>query len=154
MNASLIRTVRQTKPFSLLRSFSRPALPNLVYRSIDTRKMSTISSKKFPEQFNHSSGVLDAVWIATEPYSAINKYKTIPNSGSPTSLDGIVVVGAGISGITVAYELVERGVRVMLVEGREILSGETGRTTGHLSSGDVGDRYYQLIDGVSLHFPP
>lgn len=108
--------------------------------------MSTISSKKFPEQFNHSSGVLDAVWIATEPYSAINKYKTIPNSSSPTSLDGIVVVGAGISGITVAYELVERGVRVMLVEGREILSGETGRTTGHLSSGDVGDRYYQLID--------
>jgi len=44
----------------------------------------------------------------------------------------VCVIGSGITGVSTAYELVKRGYQVLMVEAREILSGETGRTSGHL----------------------
>lgn len=55
----------------------------------------------------------------------------------------VVVVGGGLAGISVAYNLVKRGIRVVLLEDGFIASGETGRTTAHLSSA-LDDRYYSL----------
>ncbi len=46
----------------------------------------------------------------------------------------VCVVGAGIAGLSVAYELAVRGVRVVVLEQDAIGSGETGRTTAHLAS--------------------
>lgn len=45
----------------------------------------------------------------------------------------ICVVGGGISGVSIAYQLAKRGHKVMLVEAFRIGSGQTGRTTAHLS---------------------
>jgi glycine/D-amino acid oxidase-like deaminating enzyme/nitrite reductase/ring-hydroxylating ferredoxin subunit len=45
----------------------------------------------------------------------------------------VVVVGGGIAGLSVAYQLGRSGKRVALVEDGEIGSGETGRTSAHLS---------------------
>ncbi|RWA14485.1 hypothetical protein EKO27_g557 [Xylaria grammica] len=90
-------------------------------------------------QFYHSSGITDAVWVHEDPYS--NRFNFQPLT-SDIETD-ICIVGAGISGISIAYELVKRGKEVVLVEARDILAGETGRTTGHLAS--ALDDLYQNI---------
>jgi glycine/D-amino acid oxidase-like deaminating enzyme/nitrite reductase/ring-hydroxylating ferredoxin subunit len=45
----------------------------------------------------------------------------------------VLVVGAGIAGITTAYLLAQEGVRVALIEREKVASGESGRTTAHLT---------------------
>jgi heterodisulfide reductase subunit A-like polyferredoxin len=76
-----------------------------------------------PEQFMRTSGETDAVWIHTDPYSNRPKF---PQLKQDLETD-VCIVGSGISGISIAYELVTRGVSVVMIEGREILSGETGK---------------------------
>jgi glycine/D-amino acid oxidase-like deaminating enzyme/nitrite reductase/ring-hydroxylating ferredoxin subunit len=46
----------------------------------------------------------------------------------------VAVVGAGIVGLTTAYELAKRGVDTVVLEGRTVASGVTGNTTAKLSS--------------------
>src|SRR5436190_8779746 len=55
----------------------------------------------------------------------------------------VVIVGGGIAGLTIAYDLVRSGKLVALVEDGELGSGETGRTSAHLVSA-LDDRYYHL----------
>jgi len=89
---------------------------------------------------NRTSGYKQPVWIATEPYS---NRPTFPKLSQDITTD-VIIVGAGITGISVAYECVQKGLHVTMIDAREILSGETGRTSGHLSSA-LDDRYYELI---------
>ncbi len=46
---------------------------------------------------------------------------------------GTCIVGGGITGISVAYQLAKRGHKVTLVEAFKLGSGQTGRTTAHLT---------------------
>ena len=55
----------------------------------------------------------------------------------------ILIVGAGIAGLTTAYCLASGGHRVIVVEDGLIGSGESGRTTAHLTNA-LDDRYYTL----------
>ena len=55
----------------------------------------------------------------------------------------ICVIGAGIAGLSVAYAFARAGKRVVVVEKEQIGSGESGRTTGHLSNA-LDDRYVTL----------
>jgi len=55
----------------------------------------------------------------------------------------VCVVGAGISGLTVAYTLAKSGVGVVVLDDGNIGSGETGRTTAHLMS-NMDDRFTTL----------
>lgn len=55
----------------------------------------------------------------------------------------ILVIGGGISGLTTAYCLAKEGRKVILVEDGFIGSGETGRTTAHLTCA-LDDRYFEL----------
>ncbi|WP_276381174.1 FAD-dependent oxidoreductase [Flavobacterium sp. H4147] len=55
----------------------------------------------------------------------------------------ILIIGGGIAGLTTAYKLVKAGRKVVLVEDGFIGSGETGRTTAHLTNA-LDDRYYYL----------
>src|SRR5688572_6717032 len=55
----------------------------------------------------------------------------------------VVVVGAGISGLSVAYQLSKLGKKVVVVEDGFIGSGETGRTSAHLTAA-FDDRYYEV----------
>jgi glycine/D-amino acid oxidase-like deaminating enzyme/nitrite reductase/ring-hydroxylating ferredoxin subunit len=45
----------------------------------------------------------------------------------------VCVIGGGITGLLVAYELLKRGRQVVVVEASRIGSGQTGRTTAHLT---------------------
>ena len=55
----------------------------------------------------------------------------------------VVVVGAGITGIMNAYQLVNKGYDVTLIEGNEILSGTTANTTARVTA-QQGLLYGQL----------
>ncbi|NUP70652.1 MAG: FAD-dependent oxidoreductase [Gemmatimonadaceae bacterium] len=59
----------------------------------------------------------------------------------------VCVVGAGIAGLSVAYQLARAGKRVVVVEKAEIGSGETGHTTAHLTNA-IDDRYLVLEKAV------
>ena len=45
----------------------------------------------------------------------------------------VLVIGAGITGLTTAYLLKQAGVRVAVVDQKSIGSGETSHTTAHLT---------------------
>ena len=55
----------------------------------------------------------------------------------------VAIVGGGISGLTTAYHLVREGKSVAVIEDGFIGSGETGRTTAHISNA-LDDRYYEI----------
>lgn len=55
----------------------------------------------------------------------------------------VIIVGGGITGLSIAYSLIQSGQKVVLIEDGNIGSGETGRTTAHLVTA-LDDRYYHL----------
>lgn len=75
----------------------------------------------------------------------------------------VCVIGGGIAGVTTAYLLAREGASVVLLERRHIGSGETGRTTAHLTNvmddrfsvleqrfGDAGARAAGESHGVAI----
>lgn len=56
----------------------------------------------------------------------------------------VLVVGAGIAGLSIAYELVCRGRAPIVIDRGRIGSGMTARTTAHLASA-LDDYYFELI---------
>lgn len=70
---------------------------------------------------NHTS-----LWIKTT---------TQPEFASSSRREfSIVIVGGGIVGVVLAFELRSRGADVLLIEGDELLKGVTGYTTGKLTA--------------------
>jgi len=85
---------------------------------------------------NITSGENISFWTAsTSPI----KYKKL-NKSIDTD---VLVVGGGISGLTTAYCLATSGRNVTLVEDGYLGSGETGRTTAHITYA-LDDRYFEL----------
>lgn len=85
-----------------------------------------------------TSGSNKSFWIEkTEPL-LYSKLKEDQNCDT-------VVVGGGISGILTAYLLSKENKKVIVVEDGQIGSGETGRTTAHLST-VLEERYYHLFN--------
>ena len=56
----------------------------------------------------------------------------------------VVVIGAGIAGLSTAYELSRLGKSVIVIDRGKIARGMTARTTAHLAS-EIDDYYYELI---------
>ncbi len=61
----------------------------------------------------------------------------------------VAIIGGGIAGLSCAYELLKRGKSVAVLEDGIIASGETSRTSAHLSS-CLDDRYYEYIERFGL----
>lgn len=55
----------------------------------------------------------------------------------------VIIVGGGIAGVSIAYQLTQSNIQVILIEGDSIGSGETSVTTAHLANAK-DDRYYHL----------
>src|SRR5687767_4346293 len=71
-----------------------------------------------------------------------------PRPSYATDLDDhtkvdVCVVGAGMAGLSVAYELSRQGARVVVVDQGIVGGGETGRTSAHLTNA-LDDRFYSL----------
>ena len=88
-----------------------------------------------------------SIWMATSKIDARQQLDE--------NIDAdVCVVGAGIAGLTVAYLLGREGKKVAVLDDGEIGSGETGRTTAHLTNA-LDDRYSEIerlhgIDGARL----
>lgn len=64
--------------------------------------------------------------------------------GLGTNLDAeIVIIGAGIAGLSIAYQLAYQGRQVVVVDDGDIGGGNTARTTAHLSN-VLDDRFTTL----------
>ena len=74
-----------------------------------------------------TSGATNTSWFGTAP--ALPTFEPLREN---TTAD-VVIVGGGIAGLTTAYLLGKEGAKVLLLEDGELGSGETGRTTAHLS---------------------
>jgi glycine/D-amino acid oxidase-like deaminating enzyme/nitrite reductase/ring-hydroxylating ferredoxin subunit len=60
-------------------------------------------------------------------------------------LDGdVVIIGAGITGLSAAYELACAGRKVLILDRAGVGAGMTGRTTAHLASA-LDDYYHRLV---------
>ncbi|HEX5707772.1 MAG TPA: FAD-dependent oxidoreductase [Pyrinomonadaceae bacterium] len=82
------------------------------------------------------SGQNPSVWTATADVE----------SGKPLAEEvraDVCVVGAGIAGMTTAYLLTREGREVVVLDDGKIASGETSRTTAHITNA-LDDRYYHL----------
>ncbi|MCC3154900.1 FAD-dependent oxidoreductase [Hymenobacter sp. BT770] len=84
-----------------------------------------------------TSGATISSWFGTAP--ALPPFAPLAED---TTTD-VVVVGGGIAGLTTAYLLSKEGHKVLLLEDGELASGESGRTTAHLSYA-LDDRYTTL----------
>ncbi|CAN5975373.1 unnamed protein product [Sphagnum jensenii] len=62
----------------------------------------------------------------------------------------VVVVGAGIAGLTVAYNLAKEGKKVVVLESRVRAGGQTGRTSAHTMPW-YDDFYHQVEDVHGLY---
>jgi len=93
-------------------------------------------SHKLPNP-NRTSGLTTSSWFGTAPslptFEPLTKKATVD----------VVVVGGGIAGLTTAYLLSKEGRKVLLLEDGELASGESGRTTAHLSYA-LDDEYTTL----------
>ncbi len=96
--------------------------------------MNTSASE--PIDSNITSGENNSFWIAsTQPIVFEKLQQNIETD--------ILIVGGGIAGLTTAYCLLKAGRKINLVEDGYIGSGETGRTTAHITCA-LDDRYFEL----------
>ena len=65
-------------------------------------------------------GTSTSVWIDAD----VPQYDSHPEAET-----GVCIIGAGIAGLTTAFELVRRGTRVTVIDDGPLGGGETGRTT-------------------------
>src|SRR5262245_18669135 len=78
----------------------------------------------------------DSVWITTA-----KRTPTAPLEKSAET--DVCIVGAGIAGMSAAYQLARKGKSVIVLEKSALDSGETPRTSAHLSN--VPDAKYKTI---------
>src|ERR687898_634756 len=100
-----------------------------------------------------TSGKNESLWYTDikEPIIRSNRLMDDVHSSVREPVD-VVVVGGGIAGLTTAYLLSKSDKKVVVIEDGFIGSGETGRTTAHITHA-LDDRYYNLeqkhgLDGV------
>ncbi|HYE52136.1 MAG TPA: FAD-dependent oxidoreductase [Azospirillaceae bacterium] len=86
-----------------------------------------------PAEPAHESDLDMPSAAAFAPFSLVNREQPAD----------VVVVGAGIAGMTTAYLLAREGREVLVVDMGPAGRGQTGRTTAHLSNA-FDDRYYEL----------
>ncbi len=82
------------------------------------------------------SGQTTSIWMDTV---SVPSYPALTDNVTT----GACVVGAGIAGLTTAYLLSRQGQKVIVIDDGQIGSGETSRTTAHLSN-EVDDRYVEI----------
>ncbi len=82
------------------------------------------------------SGNTESCWMEVTPF--------YPLEGESREHWDVCVVGAGITGLTVAYQLCKEGKSVLVLEMGPVGGGETGRTSAHLSWA-IDNRFAEMI---------
>lgn len=69
--------------------------------------------------------------------------------GTESNTRDVIVVGAGMAGLLIAYYLQKQGLDVLVLEANTIASGQTERTTAKITS-QHGLKYHKMIQKVGL----
>ena len=106
-----------------------------------------METEKKSNNGDRTSGANTSFWI-----DSVEQLQFTPLSESIET--EVAVIGAGISGITIAYCLAKQGKKVVLIDDGLIGSGETGRTTAHVVNA-LDDRYtdiekYHGVEGAKF----
>ena len=88
------------------------------------------------EKQTHGAGANPSLWEATS-----NPGDLCPLRENLST--DVCIVGAGIAGLSVAYEIARTGSSIVVLDDGAIGRGMTGRTTAHLVNA-LDDRYYDL----------
>jgi glycine/D-amino acid oxidase-like deaminating enzyme/nitrite reductase/ring-hydroxylating ferredoxin subunit len=93
---------------------------------------------------NITSGNNESSWYANleKPIKSAKLTDSVLSSLGGEPVD-VAIIGGGIAGLTTAYLLSKSGKKVAVIEDGYIGSGETGRTTAHITHA-LDDRYYNL----------
>ena len=75
---------------------------------------------------------MESLWRKQTP-KLVSKSSTDHSAQENTHRD-IIVIGAGMAGLLIAYYLKEKGKNVLVLEADEIASGQTERTTAKITS--------------------
>ena len=98
-----------------------------------------------PFDGNKTSGDNTTLWTLTAPQqSSITGPDRYPPLTGPLETE-VLVIGGGIAGLTTAYRIAQSGLKVTVVEDGFLGSGETSRTTAHLTY-VLDERYSDIID--------
>ncbi len=89
------------------------------------------------------SGTTTSVWMGTAAGAMPGGSADLGSVDLAGARPEVIVVGAGIAGVTTAYLLQRSGKRVLLLDDGLPGDGETGRTTAHLSNA-IDDRYTEM----------
>ncbi len=89
-----------------------------------------------PASARPTSGTTQPSWLGTAPVPEF-----APLTADATA--DVVIVGAGIAGLTTGYLLARAGRRVVVLDDGPVASGESGRTTAHLANA-LDDRFHYL----------
>src|ERR1044072_6880328 len=115
--------------------------------NIDLRSM--MITKKSPSLSLHSKTKVDSYWEVRSsgqmesPWFDNLRHPLRFNSLDQNISADVAIIGAGIAGVTTAYLLSRSGKSVAIIEDGYIGSGETGRTTAHITHA-LDDRYYNI----------
>jgi glycine/D-amino acid oxidase-like deaminating enzyme/nitrite reductase/ring-hydroxylating ferredoxin subunit len=112
---------------------------------------STGSTKEFTKDekeknwYNKTSGRRESPWYGNieQPIKYSKLISNIPPPSSSGAIIDVLIVGGGITGLTTTYLLSKSGKKVAVIEDGFIGSGETSRTTAHITHA-LDDRYYNL----------
>ncbi len=89
-----------------------------------------------------TNGEHDPLWYGT--LAPNDEHALGASAGTwPTRPVDLIVIGGGMVGLSTAYHACKRGLAVVVLDKGNLGSGETGRTTAHLSSA-LDDRYTLL----------
>jgi glycine/D-amino acid oxidase-like deaminating enzyme/nitrite reductase/ring-hydroxylating ferredoxin subunit len=105
--------LKKLEGFSFARHLTEPELPA---PSLDRGKGHAV---------NVGNENTQSLWMDSEPVAA-------PRYSGKLRVD-VAVIGSGIAGLSVAFELIERGLSVAVIDRGKIARGMTSRTTAHLA---------------------
>lgn len=101
-----------------------------------------VTHGRSPPAFSHKSNVhpdsgqTTSLWMDS---ASVPSYPALTDNADTE----VCIIGAGIAGLTTAYLLALEGRKVIVIDDGQIGSGETSRTTAHLSN-EIDDRYVEV----------
>ena len=93
-----------------------------------------------------ATGAAGALAACAGPERTLLPLGSAPNAAKTSAPDRVVVVGAGLAGLTCAYRLMQRGIDVTVYEGNSRVGGRCWTNRTAFDGGQIAEHGGELID--------